>query len=1035
MTIHRVRLGLLVGLLVLLLAVPFLVLAQTDVQPGDTIEGQLSSANPTMRYVLVGSAGDQVTLRLTSTDFDVYLTLLDANSVIVAEDDDSAGGTDALIQDFTLPSSGEYTIQVDSYNLTSTGVFTLSIEGSLTPPETPEVTATATAQVVMSGSQIAYGDSITASITVDMPAGVYTFSGSAGDVVTIEMTSASFDAYLELRDAEGNTLIADDDSAGDLNARIANFVLPADGDYTIRAGSFGGGVSGSFQLTLTQEAGTPATPSVQPATTVPVEMGQSLAGDLESPGVPAAFSLEGRSGDIVSITVESLEFDPLVTLQNSSGADIATDDDSAGNLNARIANFQLPDTGTYLILVSSLSRSARGSFVLTVDQGTAAAQPPPTAEPNMALGDDALTPGQSISAVLSPDQPEARFTFAAIADQEVTITASSAVFDPVLTLLDTDGAELAVDDDGAGALNARISKFRVPGDGMYTVVVSAFSPLIAQSPFNLLLELVDGSLTPTEDPGQVTPGTTIEGELTVTQPEASYTFAGRAGDTVTITARSNAFDTFLTLLGPDGDILASDDDSAGNLNSQIANFTLPQDGIYTAVVSSFAPSVDGPFTLLIEGASEVAVGEPTIEPTAEPPAVGGTDLVIGQPVEGTLDDSSDSIEYTFFAEEGQPLTISAESEILDVYISVLDEDGNVLAYDDDSGDYLNALITVFSPPADGVYTLLVQTYTDESSNFEVTLREAEVESLSYGEGVVGTIDPENMTSYVFEGDAGDVIAINLTAPYDSYVSLRYPDGFQLTSSSIYDRSTILGPLELTTSGTYVVVVLNYDAVTNSGEYTLTLDQVETAELDYGDSLDLEFNPEQSVYYVQFDGDVNDIIDVRVNSGDSIDTRLTLVGPDGYVVTSDEDGGAGFDPELNRFILAFDGTYFIILQAVTPGSSGTVSFSLQQREAATLNDGPIEVVLTETVYRSIVTFDGRAGERVRLTIENLSAIESDSPSVMVIQDDLTLYSAYGYYLGSQVIEFVTPYDGEVTLEISHNGYGLTNVRLNLERLQE
>jgi hypothetical protein len=69
-------------------------------------------------------------------------------------------------------------------------------------------------------------------------ADIWTFQGSAGQSVTIDVMSDDFDAYAQLLDAAGNRLAEDDDSGGNLNARMI-FTLPATGQYQIVVNNFG----------------------------------------------------------------------------------------------------------------------------------------------------------------------------------------------------------------------------------------------------------------------------------------------------------------------------------------------------------------------------------------------------------------------------------------------------------------------------------------------------------------------------------------------------------------------------------------------------------------------------------------------------------------------------------------------------------------------------------------------------------------------------------------------------------------------------
>ncbi|MFN8372602.1 MAG: tetratricopeptide repeat protein [Anaerolineae bacterium] len=61
----------------------------------------------------------------------------------------------------------------------------------------------------------------------------------------------------------------------------------------------------------------------------------------------------------------------------------------------------------------------------------------------------------------------------------------------------------------------------------------------------------------------------------------------------------------------------------------------------------------------------------------------------------------------FEGSEGQVITLQASSSECDPIIVVLDPEGNPIAGDDDSGTSLDALISGFTLPSDGTYTLLV----------------------------------------------------------------------------------------------------------------------------------------------------------------------------------------------------------------------------------------------------------------------------------------------------------------------------------------
>lgn len=80
---------------------------------------------------------------------------------------------------------------------------------------------------------------------------VHLFKMKAGMTYFIEMRSNTLDSFLRLEDSTNTQLASDDDSGGDLNARIT--IRPTqDGEYRIIATTFAAGALGGYTLTVRQ---------------------------------------------------------------------------------------------------------------------------------------------------------------------------------------------------------------------------------------------------------------------------------------------------------------------------------------------------------------------------------------------------------------------------------------------------------------------------------------------------------------------------------------------------------------------------------------------------------------------------------------------------------------------------------------------------------------------------------------------------------------------------------------------------------------
>lgn len=201
-----------------------------------------------------------------------------------------------------------------------------------------------------------------------------------------------------------------------------------------------------------------------------------------------------------------------------------------------------------------------------------------------------LPAGQAVQGRIGRRGDACSYTYAARADDLVTIQLNTTErsLDPWLELYDRSGVLIAFNDDAGKSLNSRIPTLRLGPAGNYTVVARA-ADNNGTGAFTLLLErsaLIGVSAR-------------VSGTLSPAQPRQRYSFDGRTGASVTIwmQAQSGAIDPWLDLEGPTGEVVISDDDSYGGVNSQIANYRLRGDGIYTIVARTYDGTGAGNFTL------------------------------------------------------------------------------------------------------------------------------------------------------------------------------------------------------------------------------------------------------------------------------------------------------------------------------------------------------------------------------------------------------------------------------------------------------
>lgn len=319
------------------------------------------------------------------------------------------------------------------------------------------------------------------------------FTLSAPAQVRVEVAARpAGDPYIAVFDAEGAEVAGDDDSGGDFAAR-AEVDLEA-GTYCLAARSYESGVTDiAFRIGRTeQEAlteGSPATgggdrtdapvatgpgcfeegvPTLGTAALGTADLSETLTHSAPVGEAPAV-GFELAEPAAITVTATSADGDPLITLIDEGGSELAQNDDHDG-LNSRIDMTTPMAAGRYCVEVDDLNgafnpieialtafdpeaerreRIARGTLMPVESDGIEIRE----------LGD--LTNriraeiGASDSATWSSfDIPEAGLLVAETISNDA---------DPVLTLFDRDGREIAYNDDGPVGRDARIVARLFPG--------------------------------------------------------------------------------------------------------------------------------------------------------------------------------------------------------------------------------------------------------------------------------------------------------------------------------------------------------------------------------------------------------------------------------------------------------------------------------------------------------------------------------------------------------------------------------------------
>lgn len=466
------------------------------------------------------------------------------------------------------------------------------------------------------------------------------------------------------------------------------------------------------------------------------------------PNGPTELLYRSSSDDVITITVRSLEepgvVDPTVELVDANGRRLAFNDDhntardELTRFDSAIEGIEIIGPAEYTVRVTSFTGAAEGNLEVTVESGAEPVENPDEPnEPSEPIeqpaqqnnGGDFET--QNISDNI-PEGGDFEYEFDAAAGQVVTITVRSLdnSLDPRVRLLNSAGDELAKnddhedDDESLASYDSRILGFEIPDDDTYTVIITGFAG--TGGDFDLTVEGGDEpSVVEPIDDNNNNNSNQGEGETEVLEIEASsdepyiHEIDVEAGDVYTFTVvATDGTDSRIFVDDSDENNVASNDDHGtgnediGFTDASIENFVFQYDDTYTLYIDE-ATGETGEFELIIE---QVASGAP-----------------LG---EGEYDIQVDSLRpqgeylYEFEAEEGTyvTLTVRSLSEQLDPQVALIDESGDLLAFNDDHGGItdtalgrLDGQVTNFYIEESGTYTAQVLGYQNSNGPFVLVI--------------------------------------------------------------------------------------------------------------------------------------------------------------------------------------------------------------------------------------------------------------------------------------------------------------------------
>ncbi|WP_162910083.1 PPC domain-containing protein [Aggregatilinea lenta] len=767
--------GFVVGMLLVLAVSPALAAPfrqgqdPTPLVYSQTVDGTLSTTQPSAFYAFDGALGDVVTITMVAAEgeIDPFLVLNDSNQNLLATDDNSGGDTTARLT-FVIPSPGRYVVQATHSGGVvpdAGGTFTLNLSASANgQPLTGEIPPSPTPDAIPSDSiateppptealtespaentgelpteqgdssrlvEMQSGDSVRDALDRQTAFRLYWFEGHAeGSLnVTPEATSSDFQPLLVLYDSSFAEL-----QRGPLASGMAAS-LPADDIYFLAVslpdtrnagGSYGFTFSQSGLFALGRDA-------------QPVDYNQPQEGNIDAAVPVTAYRFQGRAGETVTVSMSRTggDLDSYLYLLSGEGDSLDEDNNSGGQNGDAQVTYPLPADGDYVVVATRVGQengTTSGSYVLTIttDQAPAVTQtttgapvlPPDYADlPQIGMGE--IVEGELDSTAYMDV-----YVFLGSQGEMITVDMESGNpddlngLDPLVVLLDDERIPLSEHDDIVeGEKRDSHLVFTLPRDAYYAIVATRFDQAEGTSEGPYTLTLSSGNV-PVETAEPETVEAPVEATLldslatTPLEPNVPvqatfdavatlYSFSGEAGSLVDLAVTADeGLDSVLVLADSDLDeVLSSGNDS-------LSGVSLPDTGDYLVILAPrFGPveeSAGGYILALTQSTGEAL-------PEAETPSGPDTSVLsYGQTVSGTINDEIVSEVYTFSGSANDPVRITMRAtadSALDCYLELQDADGNVVDANDDidPGVIRDSRINT-KLPADGTYTIIASRY-------------------------------------------------------------------------------------------------------------------------------------------------------------------------------------------------------------------------------------------------------------------------------------------------------------------------------------
>ncbi len=540
----------------------------------DVKSGQMHTITDFDAYTFSGTAGDRILFGALATGGTGYNT-----SIALYPPDGSAAEANTFSGDFLdakLERTGTYTVVIEDYGNTHTGMYAVSLMNVTAGPFTNVSDA--------DGGTIASGDVKSGTYQTAPDFDVFSFTGAGGNRVIIDAvvtSGTSVNTVIYLYPPGGGAAVVA------TTADRVEYQLLATGTYTILMADNGLNDTGSYTLSLLNVTAGPLTTVADPDGGA-ITSNAVLTGQMNAIVDFDAFTFNATAGHRVligAVATGGTSFNTSITLYPPGGGP-----SEAATFSGDFMDVQLNVSGMYTAVIEDYGNTHTGTY--SVSYVNASAGPYTTVS-------DANGGSTSSGAVATgsfqtiPDFDV--YTFSASAGQRLLLDAvmTSGTANSVIYLYPPGGGNAVV------ATTADRIEWLTTTTGTYSLLI-ADSGLDQTGDYTIsMLNVTAGPLTTGSDPdgGPIASSELKTGQMNAIVDFDAFTFSGTAGHRVVVGALATgglSFNTSMTLYPPNGGAAEASTFSGDRLDKQ-----LEMTGTYTVVVEDYGNTHTGTYSLTL----------------------------------------------------------------------------------------------------------------------------------------------------------------------------------------------------------------------------------------------------------------------------------------------------------------------------------------------------------------------------------------------------------------------------------------------------